>query len=41
VKLPFTWKVTWLDGRDTIELSEVRANVAIEGARFARPVAPR
>jgi photosynthetic reaction center cytochrome c subunit len=41
VKLPFKWKITWLDGRDTIELSDVKANVAIEGARFARPVAPR
>jgi outer membrane lipoprotein-sorting protein len=41
VKLPFKWMVTWLDGRDTIELSDVRANVAIDAARFARPAAPR
>jgi photosynthetic reaction center cytochrome c subunit len=41
VKLPFKWRVTWLDGRDSIELSEVRVNVPVEAARFARPAAPR
>lgn len=40
VKLPFKWTVTWLDGRDTIELTEVRANVTVEAVRFARPAAP-
>jgi photosynthetic reaction center cytochrome c subunit len=37
VMMPFRWTVTWLDGRDTIELTDVRPNVAIETARFARP----
>jgi hypothetical protein len=41
VKLPFKWTVTWLDGRDHIELSEVRTNVPVEAARFARPAPPR
>jgi photosynthetic reaction center cytochrome c subunit len=41
VKLPFRWTVTWLDGKDTIELKDVRPNVALDAARFARPVAPR
>jgi photosynthetic reaction center cytochrome c subunit len=41
VKLPFKWTVTWLDGKDTVELKDVRPNVAIDGARFARPPAPR
>ena len=41
VKVPFKWTVTWLDGRDSIELSEVRANVVIEAARFGRPLPPR
>lgn len=41
VKMPFKWTVTWLDGRDNIELTEVRGNVAIDAARFARPAAPR
>ena len=40
VKLPFRWTVTWLDGRDTIELKEVRPNAPIDAARFARPTAP-
>jgi outer membrane lipoprotein-sorting protein len=41
VKVPFRWTVTWLDGRDTIELSEVRANVPIDAARFGRPAPPK
>jgi photosynthetic reaction center cytochrome c subunit len=37
VKVPFKIVVTWLDGRSTILLTEVKANVAIDAARFARP----
>jgi hypothetical protein len=37
VKLPFKWTVTWLDGKDTVELKDVRPNIAIDAARFARP----
>ena len=40
VKLPFKWTYTWLDGRFTIELSELRPNVAISPARFAKPAEP-
>jgi outer membrane lipoprotein-sorting protein len=40
VKMPFRWTVTWLSGRSTIELSEVKPNVAIDAARFAEPAAP-
>jgi photosynthetic reaction center cytochrome c subunit len=40
VKMPFKWTRTWLDGRDTVELTEVRANAPIDGARFTRPAAP-
>jgi outer membrane lipoprotein-sorting protein len=40
VKMPFRWTMTWLDGRDTIELSEVRVNVAIDATRFGRPSPP-
>jgi len=40
VKMPYRWITTWLDGRDTFELSEVQPNVAIDAARFARPAAP-
>jgi photosynthetic reaction center cytochrome c subunit len=41
VKLPFKWTVTWLDGRDAIELSDVRVNTPVDAARFARPATPR
>jgi photosynthetic reaction center cytochrome c subunit len=37
VKMPFRWTVTWLDGRENIELNEVQSNVPIEGAAFAKP----
>jgi photosynthetic reaction center cytochrome c subunit len=37
VKLPFRWTVVWLDGQETFELTEVRLNVPIDEARFAKP----
>jgi len=40
VKLPFKWTMTWLDGRDTVELTEVRANAPVEDVRFIRPAPP-
>ena len=40
VKMPFKWTMTWLDGRDTVELSDVRANAPIDAARFNRPSPP-
>jgi hypothetical protein len=37
VRIPFHWIITWTDGRSTINLSEVQANVPIDPGRFARP----
>jgi photosynthetic reaction center cytochrome c subunit len=37
VKMPFHVVVTWTDGQSTLDLSEVRPNVPIDGARFAKP----
>jgi outer membrane lipoprotein-sorting protein len=37
VKMPFRWTMTWLDGRENVELSDVQANVAIDAAKFAKP----
>jgi len=37
VKMPFRLTVTWTDGRSTIVFSELRANVPIDAARFAKP----
>ena len=39
VKFPFEYKFTWLDGRYTAKLSEIKTNVAIDAARFGRPPA--
>jgi len=41
VKLPFKFTMTWLDGRSSIELSDVQPNAAIPEARFARPGPPK
>jgi len=42
VKMPFKYTQTGLDGRDTFELTQIRANVNVEASRFAKPapVAP-
>lgn len=37
VRLPVWWTVTWINGRDTITLKEVRPNVTVEASRFNRP----
>jgi photosynthetic reaction center cytochrome c subunit len=37
VKIPFRWTVTWVDGRATTELGEVKPNVPIDAAKFAKP----
>jgi hypothetical protein len=40
VKLPFQWRNTWTDGQSTYALDEVKPNVAIDPAKFAKPIAP-
>ena len=37
VKLPFRITYAWLDGRDSIVLSEIRTNVPIDETKFGRP----
>jgi uncharacterized protein DUF6544 len=37
VKLPFRTVVTWTDGQNTFALKDVRPNVSIDAAKFARP----
>ena len=37
VKIPFKWKMTWLDGFEDLTLTEIQPNVAIDAARFAKP----
>ena len=37
IKMPFRMIFGWMDGRDAIQLSEVKLNVPIAEARFGRP----
>jgi photosynthetic reaction center cytochrome c subunit len=36
-KIPFKTIVTWLDGRSTIQLTDVQLNVPVDASKFARP----
>jgi photosynthetic reaction center cytochrome c subunit len=37
VKMPFRWKVAWLDGKENFEIKDVQTNVSIDPARFGKP----
>ena len=37
IKLPFRITYAWLDGRDSIVLSDIKANVPVSEAKFGRP----
>ena len=37
IKLPFRITYAWLDGRDSIVLSDIKTNVPVDDAKFARP----
>jgi hypothetical protein len=41
VKIPYTWQVTWTNGRGTYNVTSLQPNVAIDAARFGRPTPPR
>jgi photosynthetic reaction center cytochrome c subunit len=41
IKMPFHLTFAWLDGRDAIQLSEVKANIPIDAAKFGRPAASK
>jgi hypothetical protein len=40
VRLPYTWEVTWTNGRGTYNITSLQPNVAIDAARFGRPTPP-
>jgi photosynthetic reaction center cytochrome c subunit len=40
VKIPFRWTLARPSGRFTIQLSEVKENVPVDDAKFAKPAAP-
>lgn len=37
IKMPYKWTFGWMNGRDSIELKDVRINVPTEGAIFGAP----
>ena len=37
VKMPFRFTFAWLDGRDSIQLNDLKVNVPIDPAKFGRP----
>jgi len=40
VKMPFRWTMTWLDGKENVELSDIQVNVPIDAAKFGKPAPP-
>jgi photosynthetic reaction center cytochrome c subunit len=38
VKIPFRWTLARVNGRFTIQLAEVKSNISVEDAKFAKPV---
>jgi hypothetical protein len=37
IRFPFEYKFTWLDGRYTAKLNDIKTNVAVDAAKFGRP----
>ena len=37
VKVPFKWTAVWTDGRSEFEMTDIKPNVAIDAAKFAKP----
>ena len=37
VKFPFEYRFTWLDGRYTAKLSDLKTNVTVDAAAFGKP----
>jgi len=37
VKMPFRFTISWLDGKENFEITEILPNVPIDAARFAQP----
>ena len=37
IKFPFKYTFSWLDGKDSFQLTDVKTNVAIDAAKFEKP----
>ena len=40
IKVPFRFKMTWLDGQEDVTLTDVQLNVPVDAARFGKAAAP-
>ena len=40
IKMPFKWRMAWLDGLENFELTDVQPNAPVDAAKFTRPAAP-
>lgn len=40
IKMPFKWTVSWLDGQTVYQMSQIRANVPLDEAKFGKPAPP-
>jgi hypothetical protein len=40
VKMPFHWRVQWTDGEVNFDVTDIRVNVPVDAAKFARPSQP-
>jgi hypothetical protein len=38
VMMPFKWTYGWVSGREEYALTDVQPNVAVDAAKFAKPV---
>jgi hypothetical protein len=37
VKMPYKWKMTWLDGFEDVTITDIQPNANIDAAKFAKP----
>jgi hypothetical protein len=37
IKMPFRWTFSWLDGRESFQITDVKTNVSIDRNRFEKP----
>jgi photosynthetic reaction center cytochrome c subunit len=41
IKMPYRMTFAWLDGRDAIQLTEVKTNVPVDASKFGRPTSSK
>jgi hypothetical protein len=39
IQMPFRFTLSWLDGRDEVQLNQIQPNIPIDAAKFGRPIA--